>query len=464
VIIALILGALPVAAAGQPALPALAFDATPAAVRASFEQAYADARERPGDASRIGRLAMLLHAYEQYPLAERCYGIARALQPEAFEWAYLTAVTQFETGRHAAASATFRSALALDPAYLPARIYLADSLLRAGEVDGSSGEYERLLRDFPELPIAHYGVGRVAALRGEPLAAIRHYTRAVELSPQFGTALYALALAQRTAGAPGLAAQYMERYRQWGNRRPAPPDPVMDRIRALRVTARDQLEAASRLAAEGRLEEAAAMNVKALQADPDATQAHVNLISLYGRLGRSDDAEKHYRAAIAGKSSLADAHYNYGVLTLSTGRPEEARLLFERALTVNPFHAQAHNNLAALLAGQRRLTEAETHYLQAIANDPGHRAARFNLGRTLVALGRPHQAVAHFRWLLANGSDEAEHVQLMAALAAALFAAGERAEGIAYAERALRDARTRGQAGAASSIESLLAEMRAGAK
>jgi tetratricopeptide (TPR) repeat protein len=100
--------------------------------------------------------------------------------------------------------------------------------------------------------------------------------------------------------------------------------------------------------------------------------------------------------------------------------------------------------------------------MQAIANDPGHRAARFNLGRTLVALGRPAEAAGQFRWLLANAADGADTPQLMAALGTALFAAGERTDGIEYAERALRDARARGQTDAAASIEALLAKMRAG--
>lgn len=444
----------------QSAMPLLTFDDVPAAARGVLESAYRDARMHRDDASRVGRLAMLLHAHEQYGSAEPYYRAARALEPTAFSWAYLAGVTQAEAGDHPGAIQSFRGALALDPDYLPARVKLADSLMRAGDLDASLGEYTELVREFPELPVAHYGLGRVSSMRGDTRGAIPRYRRAIELAPEFGAAHYALALAHRDAGVRDLAQPHLDAYRRWGSRRPAPPDPVLDRVVSLKATARDLLAEAARLGEGGRFEESIALHLKAIDADPTAAQAHVNLISLYGRLGQPDAAEEHYRAAVRLGSSLADAHYNYGVLLASARRGAEAADLFRRALDINPFHAQAHNNLATLLAGQERLEDAASHYLQAIANDPGHRMARFNLGRTLVALGRPREAIVQFERLLAH--EDADTPRFTFGLATAWFAALDTPKALEYGEQALRSARARGQGELAAAIDAALRKMKAG--
>jgi tetratricopeptide (TPR) repeat protein len=400
---------------------------------------------------------MLLHAHEQLGSAEVCYKSAHALEPGAFSWAYLIAVTQAEAGDQATASLWLRRALAIDPEYLPARERLADALMRSGNVEGSRDEYRRLAREFPEFAAAHYGLGRTSSLRGETGAAIPHYQRAVELAPQFGAGHYALALAYRDTGMHDLAQTHMQHYRRWGASRPALPDPLLDRVRSMKATARDLLVEAARLGEAGQLEEAVALHVKALERDPAAAQAHVNLISLYGRLGRPEQAQDHYRAALTLGSNLADAHYNYGVLLTAVDRAHAARL-FRLALDVHPFHAQAHNNLATLLAGQGRLDDAAAHYRQAIASDPGHRAARFNLGRTLMGLGRPADAAVQFQHLIQR--DDNDHPRFLFALATALFAADDRAKAIEYAEQALREARARRQIELSAAIDAALHKMK----
>ncbi len=403
---------------------------------------------------------MLLHAHEQFRSAEVCYRTAQALEPKAFRWTYLIGVVQAEAGDQAAAIHSLGRALAMDPDYLSARDRLAEALISAGALEASADEYAKLARDFPELAAAHYGLGRTSSLRGDSTGAIVHYQRAVDLAPQFGIAHYALGLAYRDTGRRDLAQKHLDGYRRWGAHRPTPPDPLLEQVRSLKATARDLLTEAARLGEDGRLEASIALHVKAIETDPAAAQAHVNLISLYARLGRPDKAAEHYRAALELGSSIADAHYNYGVLLTSTRRETEAVGAFRLALEVNPFHAPAHNNLATLLAGQGRLDDAASHYQQAIASDPGHRAARFNLGRTLMALGRPEEAAAQFQRLTLREDDDAPRFTF--ALATAWLAAQDTAKAIGYAEQALRGARARGQTDLAATIDAALRTMKAG--
>lgn len=377
-------------------LPSLTLDDLPLTVKATLQRVYDAARAKPEDAAVVGRLAMFLHAYDQHRAAGEYYSAARRLDRRSASWAYLSGVAQAELGDDRGAVTSFRDALDIDPRYLPARVRLADALMRAGELDASRREYSALVREFPELAVAHYGLGRLASASGDRQAAAEHYRRAVAIAPQFGPAHYALALAYRDLGLDDRTAPHLAAHRAYGASRPSLADPLLEQVRSLKETARDLIEEAARLGRAGKLEESIAAHHKALELDPSAAQAHVNLISLYGRTRRPDKAEEHYRAAVTLGANLADAHYNYGVLLAATGRPTEAAAAFRQALQVNPFHAQAHHNLGGMLAQRGKLDEAAMHYRQAIANDPQHRSARVNLGRVLVGLQRYAEAVEQF--------------------------------------------------------------------
>ena len=356
--------------------------------------------------------------------AEVCYRIARECAPRSMSWIYLSGVVQAKLGADAVAADFFRESLRLEAGYLPARVRLADSLMRSGALEAGRREYQALVRQFPDLALAHYGLGRVKSVLGDSTGAAAHFQRAVDLEPEFGPAHYSLALAYRHRGSPALVQAHLEAYRQFGTRSPALRDRLLDQIKPLNGTARDLLAEGVRLGEAGRLTEAIAVHLKAVAADPADAQAHVNLISLYGRVGNTGQAASHYRAALGLGGSLADAHYNYGVLLAAGNRYEEAAAAFRLALGVDSFHAPAHNNLAALLARHGRLADAASHYRQALASDPQHRAARFNLGRVLVALDRPLEAVDELR-KLSLFPEDADTARYLQALATAYVAAGD---------------------------------------
>jgi tetratricopeptide (TPR) repeat protein len=440
-------------------VPRLALDRVPAPVRSALQSAYDAAQRRPRDASTVGHLGMVLHAHEQYYEAEVCYRIAREYAPRSMSWIYLSGVVQAELGADATAVDSFQQSLRLEPGYVPARVRLADSLMRMGALEASRGEYEALAGQFPEFALAHYGLGRVASTLGDATGARAHFQRAVDLEQEFGPAHYSLALAYRNTGLTAPAQAHLDAYRQFGTRRPMPPDRLLDQIKSLKGTARELLAKGAQLGQAGRLTESIAVHLKAVAADPADAQAHVNLISLYGRVGQPDRAEQHYQAALGLGTSLAEAHYNYGVLLAAASRYDEAADAFRRALGVNAFHAQAHNNLAALLARQGRLADAAAHYREALVNEPRHRGARFGLGRVLVALNRPLDALEELRKLPLFPED-ADTARYLYALTTAYLAAGDVTNADDFGMRALRRARQSRQTELAASIEASLRRIR----
>src|SRR5918994_7982189 len=85
-----------------PELPRLPLAQYPAELGARVSEALAGAKREPRSAAATGALGMLLHAYDQFESAEACYRRARALEPTAFEWAYLEGVVAGRLGRQEA--------------------------------------------------------------------------------------------------------------------------------------------------------------------------------------------------------------------------------------------------------------------------------------------------------------------------------------------------------------------------
>ena len=439
-------------------LPPLVFDRLPTPVRDSLIAAYNNARAHPEDGSVIGRVGMLLHATDEFGLAREYYQLAWQLDPNTMSWPYLAGIVQSEVGDNKAAIAAFRAALAIDRAYLPARIRLADALLADGDRLGSRTDYQGLVRSFPELAVGRYGFARVLVSLGQLPVAIIQFQRAVELAPQFGAAHYGLALAYRDRGLIEPASRELDAYRQFSAFRPTVTDPVLDEARTLTGTAKELVAEATRLRESGRLNEAITGHLQAAAADPTAAQGRVNSSALYGLTARPDAAERQRREVLRLNHYLADAHYHYGVLRAALGRYTEAADAFRLALGVDPFHVRANNNLAALLARQGKREEAAERYRQVLASDPQHQAARLGLGQLLAAMGRPRQAIEHLQMLLVPEGRETP--RYLSVLAITMFAAGHTRQALIFADRAQRDAERLEQTELADTIRKEVEKMK----
>lgn len=450
VVLSLLSGA---AVTGQPLppLPKLPFDTYEAGIREPIAEAYERARQRPRDADRNGRLAMLLYANEQYELAAECFARAHALGPRDGRWIYYLGRVEVYLARSDRAVTSLREALRIRPGYPPARLMLAKALLDVGQLDDSRALYQALVNEQPETAEAHYGMGRIAAARGELARAAGHFRKACELFPGFGAAHYSLARVYRDLGEAEQARAQLALYQKDKLGWPTVADPLLAAVMELKTGANARLRKGIELAEAGRPEAAVEEHEAALGADPTLVRAHVNLIRLYGELGQAEKAIAHHRAALALDPSMAETHYNYGVLLVREGRGAEAVDAFARAVELNPSHAEARNNYAYLLMSSGRLDDAARHYRAALESRPDHRAARFNLGRILVLQGRLMEAIEELRQTLTPDDEEAPRCAY--ALGAALARSGKREEAEGYMREALQKARDWGQAELVKAIE-----------
>jgi tetratricopeptide (TPR) repeat protein len=441
----------PISAQEMPPLPKLPLDTYEAGFREPITQAYRSVESQPRDPERNGLLGMLLYANEQYDLAEACFTRAHALAPAEARWAYTLGRAQVYLAHYDRAIASLGDALRLEAGYLPARLMLAKSLLEAGRADESRVLYRQIVEERPDTAEAHYGLGRIAAERGDASAAVEPLRRACELFPGFGAAHYALARAYRATGDERKARDELALYEKDKLGWPTVPDPFLAAIFALKTGANARLARGIQLAEDGQLKAAAEEHEAALSTDPTLVQAHVNLIRIYGQLGQPDKAEAHYRTALAVDPNRAEIHYNYGVLLIGQGRNAEAIEVLGKAVELNPAHADAQNNLAYLLMTSGRLDEAAQHCRAALEGQPKHRAARFNLGRILVLQGKPREAVEQLEQTLLP--EDAETPRFTYALGAAWARAGNREEALKYMHEARRTATTLGQTDLLASID-----------
>jgi tetratricopeptide (TPR) repeat protein len=87
---------------------------------------------------------------------------------------------------------------------------------------------------------------------------------------------------------------------------------------------------------------------KAVELNPSAAGALVNLGTIQYRMRRFKEAEQFYQRALAVDAQYALAHFNLGNLYDETGNTAAAQEHYGRALDLNPNYADAHFNLALL--------------------------------------------------------------------------------------------------------------------
>ncbi len=124
--------------------------------------------------------------------------------------------------------------------------------------------------------------------------------------------------------------------------------------------------------------------------------------------GQLDEAEKHYRRAIAVGPDNAEAHHRLGVLLAQTGRHALAVECIGKAVALDGGQATAHANLGHALRALGRLEDAVAAYRRALALRPDFATALAALAQTLRALGQIAESMASQGALCALQPDSAE--------------------------------------------------------
>ncbi len=114
-------------------------------------------------------------------------------------------------------------------------------------------------------------------------------------------------------------------------------------------------------------DEAAALAVKYVKADPDSSLGHVLLANIYINQGRNERALKEARKVLDLEPRSVRGHYLLGLIKERQGRIDDAMTEYKQVLRLDGGFALAHMNLADIYKGKHMAAEAAREYNSAIA-------------------------------------------------------------------------------------------------
>lgn len=415
------------------AVPALDTSVLGPAVREQIDEALA-AAAAGDDADAQGALGMVLQAYEFPEAAVVAYSRAVDLAPEVFRWRYLKARALASAGQQVEALAVLEECLGDRPDHLPSLLASGGITLELGELAAAQSQFSAAGALDVTSVAARYGLARTLRAKGETAAALAAYSEVLDLAPRFGAAHYAVGLLYRELGEGGLAAEHLELAEGYLRYEMPQRDPLMAAVLELRSGASDLTRSAVRLHAAGQAVVAIEKLLEAVDRDPEFVPARVQLIALLSEAARYQEAERHYRAAIAVSPNAQLVRFNFARSLLRQGRLVAAAEELRRVVEINPHVADAQALLGSLLDDRGRWEEASKHYERALATVPRHPQANLMMAIHQIRQGRFEQASAFTRRLLLSDTDSL--AILVYRLAIAYRKAGERGEEVDLLRRA----------------------------
>lgn len=352
-------------------------------------------------------LGRALQALNESDAASKAFDQAIALKPNLPEALYQKGVLYSDNEQWSDAEQFFRRAVSIAPSYLPARLGLAELLLRSGNFDAAAQELGAAVRLDSNNSGAHYGLGLVYLQKGEFHAAVEQFQRTLAFRSGYVEAQKNLAEALALQGKWSDAVPL---FRQVVAADPGSAEAVTAYARALQNSgdkpgAERQFAAARQLTRdeanlfrakgesnfgislrnEGKFLEAAAAFRRAVAASPDFCAAHDDLGGILWQQQDFAGAAAEFEAAVRCNPKFASAHNNLGIAMLYYRHDvDQAIAQFRAAINSNPGLALAHVNLAKSLATRGQYVEAESEFRNAIVLAPGMAAAHVGLGLLLA--------------------------------------------------------------------------------
>ena len=186
----------------------------------------------------------------------------------------------------------------------------------------------------------------------------------------------------------------------------------------------------------GRLDEALAAARIGVERRPDNADAYSNLGRVLILMDRFEEAEGVLRTALELDPRHLTAHHNLGEALRQGNRHEEAIEMFRAALAIKGDFAAAYGGLGLALFGEERYEESLAALARALALDPGAPSAgtlALSAGRAARELGRSRAAEGQFRKAAALAPDGVEPLLELSGL---LFAQDRTDEAEEYLRRA----------------------------
>jgi tetratricopeptide (TPR) repeat protein len=307
--------------------------------------------------------------------AERAYLRALRIQPDHPQTLAALAGLYVESGQPARAVPLLQRALAGNPLWCDGYVALGIAHWQCGAMDEAEAALRKATRMRPGMVQAHFRLGELLTVIGKPEEAKACYQRTLKLDPG-----HAEARARVEAVAPGEQTA------------PATAS-VRDEQRA-----RAHFSLGMRMQMMGRLEQAAASYLSAVEAWPDHIEAFEHLAWVRFAQGRYGEAAAAYGRLTELRPGSAAAFAGLGSSLLGTGEAARALTALRRAVEIEPGQPQAHAALGPVLARLGRLEEAIEAARHAVTLQPSGADAHFALALLLLQRGDYEEGWREYEW------------------------------------------------------------------
>ena len=178
-----------------------------------------------------------------------------------------------------------------------------------------------------------------------------------------------------------------------------------DRVLAEETTARFFYNQAVILNNQQQHEKAIAKFEQCLKLDPNYSAALYNLGLVLRQTGKVSRAQQAFRRAVSADPQMVEGHVQLAELLFAQQETEDAITAYRQALAIPTnaarsqeiLAARAHQGLGVALGSIGRWQESLGHFEQALQRNPQDPETHFNLGNALTLLGRLERAERHFR-------------------------------------------------------------------
>lgn len=272
-------------------------------------------------------------------------------------------------------------------ASVPASLAPAIDRLRRGDLPGARTAAETALARAPADPALLEFAGLMATQMGDPVAAIPHFRRWMELVPGNRAARINLATALLS----------IDRFEE-----------VAEVCASADGDARLLRLAGFACQQAGRLDEAARAYRSVVEAHPDDFESWNNLGNVRAALGDLDGAAAAFGRAIALRPDIVPIYRNLSEVLAQADQPEARQAVMREAARRAPGDPAILIDLGLAEAGARDFVASERAFREAIRLDPRSLGAYIELGVLLENLNKTEELSALAAAAEAGGVDDAE--------------------------------------------------------
>ncbi len=403
-------------------IPDLSLEMMQPIVATAMRNALATVHSNPESDVAWGEFAMCLHAHNLPEAAVIAYAAAEQRRPDEFRWIYFGAIAQELAGVHfEQVVEKFDAAIAAGYEYGPVHIRKAQTLGRAGDLNASIKSYKHALTLYPDLAIAHRGIGQILLQMGKSKEAITSLERAYAASPDDRPTIAALAQCLTAMNRESERARELSKQLAHTTATILLPDPIYLELESKRKTLAFVRREATQARQSGEFERAKQLLSQLVEYEPKNVQALVDLGFVQFELGFTNEAEGIFKRALRIDETLPAAYtgiaqcrmtanqwnqaieylelaigyapeiwMNYlhkGRCLWKLGTKQEAREVIRRGITVSGHASTVYRQWGQVLLDCNDPTEARLSFQAAIELQPTNAASWLGLGNALEELG-----------------------------------------------------------------------------